>query len=284
MINKVIIFGKQLYHNDGYINFGFYNAFIEMGYDAYWICKNNLDEIKGNEKNTMFVINETENCNIIPLDKSNYYVIIKGDSKHFRSMDKNRVHLFEYSTTINLSRYTKIEDYIYEFRRKRTLIMPYASIATPNQIIDNLKDFVDKENREDKIVLVRNYDNNIQNDIINANSKCLTIKKLISLDNEVDLIRKVKLSCCFTSNVNKIDHKVLTHVAYGTMCMTNSLLTDNLLKNKLCYLANTSTLDSVCNAYFDSIKKEELFDLIEYILNNHTFVNRIKTILNYFRI
>jgi len=284
MIETVVIFGKELYHSDGYVNFGFYNAFLEMGYDTYWISENNLDEIEGIENNTMFIVNDILNNEVIPLNKTNYYVILKSNGYHFRSMDKNRVHLLEYSTDLDLSRYTKIEDYTYEFRRKRMIVMPYASIATPTQIIDNLKNFIDKKDREDKIVLARNYDNNIQNDIINANSKRLVIKKLLLLDNEVDLIRKVKLSCCFTSNKNKIDHKTLTHIAYGTMCITDSLLTNNLLKNKLCYLEDTSTLDSVCDSYFESIKKEELFDLIEYIVNNHTFINRIRTLLNYFGI
>jgi len=284
MFQSVVIFGKELYHEDGYINFGFYNAFLEMGYDTYWIHENNLDEIKEFGNNTLFIINEVKNSELIPINISNYYVIIKANGKSFRCMDKNRVHLLEYSTDLDLNRYTKIEDYIYEFRRKRMIVMPYASIATPTQIIDNLKNFIDKKDREDKIVLARNYDNNIQNDIINANSKRLTIKKLLLLDNEVDLIRKVKLSCCFTSNKKKIDHKTLTHIAYGTMCITNSSITNDLMKNKLCYLADTSTLDDDCDDYFDSIKKEELFDLIEYIINNHTFINRIKTILNYFGI
>ena len=31
MIKQVVIFGKELYDNDGYVNFGFYNAFLEMG-------------------------------------------------------------------------------------------------------------------------------------------------------------------------------------------------------------------------------------------------------------
>ena len=110
------------------------------------------------------------------------------------------------------------------------------------------------------------------------------IKKLILLDNEVNLVRKVKLSCCFASDINKIDHKTLTHIAYGTMCLTNSLVTDNFLKNKLCYLEDVSTMDSIYSSYFDSIKKEELFDLIEFIVNNHTFVNRIQTIKKYFSI
>ena len=284
MIERVVIFGKELYHEDGYVNFGFYNAFLEMGYETHWICCKNLSEMKDITNNTLFLINDTENCKVIPLNKSNYYVIIKGDGGHFRSIDKNRVHIHEYTTDYNLSRYTKIEDYIYEFRRKRILVMPYASLLTPNQIIENLENFVDKEDRECKMVLTRDYDNNIQNDIITANSKKLIIKKLISLDDEVNLIRKVRLSCCFSSKKNVIDPKVLTHISYGTMCITNSTITNNLLKDKLYYLEDQSTLDGICHEYFSSIKKEELFNLIEFIINNHTFINRIKTIFNYFGI
>ena len=86
-------------------------------------------------------------------------------------MDKNRVSITEYSTNFDLSRYTKIEDYIYEFRRKRSLVMPYGSILTPTQIIENLDNFINMIDREDKIILTRDYDNSILDEIINERKR-----------------------------------------------------------------------------------------------------------------
>ena len=285
MIERVVVCGENLYHPDSYINYGFYNAFIELGYDTYWIHERNLDKMNSSmDTNTLYIVNDTKNNHVIPVNKSNYYVIIKSDPLRFRSIDKHRVHLLEYSTTLDLNSYTKLEDYIYEYRRKRIIVMPYASMLTPNQIIENLNNYVEKDDRENTVVLTRHYDNNIQNEIINTNSTRLNIKKLITLDNEVDLIRKIRFSCCYASDQTKIDYKTITHCSYGTMCITNSLLTHDFFKSKLCYLADTSTLDSTIDSFYSSIKKEDIFDLIEFIINNHTFINRIQTIFTYFGI
>ena len=284
MIENVVIFGNKLYKEDSYINFGFYNAFCEFDYNIEWIDEDNLEIIEKMQTNTIFIINTTKNIEKIPVHISNYYIIIKGDSKRFRTMDRNKLFLIEYDSTKVTSKYTKIDNYVYQYKRKRTLMMPYGSMLTPNQIIENLADFVNFENREDKIVMTRDYDNRILDEVIKTKAKNIIIKKLISLDDEIDLIRKIKLSCCFASNKNKIDFKTLTHITYGTYCITNSEVTHQLLNEQTCYLSDASTFSSTHIDYLDSIKKNELFDLIELIINNHTFLHRVKTILKYFNI
>ena len=256
MIENVVIFGNKLYKEDSYINFGFYNAFCEYDYYIEWVDEENLEVLDEMKTNTMFIINTTKHIEKIPVHISNYYVIIKGDAKRFRCMDRNKLFLIEYDSTKITSKYTKIDDYVYQYKRKRTLMLPYGSMLTPNQIIENLADFVNFENREDKIVMTRDYDNKILDEVIKTKSKNIIIKKLISLDDEIDLIRKIKLSCCFASNKNKIDFKTLTHITYGTYCITNSEVTHKLLNEQTCYLSDTSTFSTTYKDYFDSIKKK----------------------------
>ena len=57
-----------------------------------------------------------------------------------------------------------------------------------------------------------------------------------------------------------------------------------LLKEKTFYLSDATTFCEKKDDYVNSIKKNEIFDLIELITNNHTFLNRIRTIFNYFGI
>jgi len=285
MIENVVIFGNKLYNEDSYINFGFYNAFFEFGdYNIEWVDEKNLEVLEEMTRNTMFIINHLTYNDRIALHSSNYYVLIKSEPKRFRTMDKNRVSILEYDSSRNMSKYTKIDDYIYEYRRKRTLIIPYASMLTPSQIIDNLADFVELEDRKNCTVLTRSYNNKILGELIKTRTKDICLKRLISLDDEVELIRNINLSCCFASNPNKIDYKTLTHISYGTMCVTNSETTHKLLKEKTFYLSDATTFCEKKDDYVNSIKKNEIFDLIELITNNHTFFNRIRTIFNYFGI
>lgn len=286
MIKNVVIFGDKLYNQDSYVSFGFYNAFFEIGgdYNIEWIDEKNLDVLSKMTTNTMFIINKLDFNDRIALHCSNYYVLLKCDPKRFRTMDKNRVSIIEYNSTMDFSKYTKIDDYIYERRRKRTIVMPYGSMLTPRQIIDNLENFIELKDRKNRTVLTRSYNNNIFGEVIKTQSKDIYIKRLISLDDEVDLIRSINLSCCFASNVNKIDYKTLTHISYGTMCITNSEITHKLLKEKTFYLSDARTYHNEKDDYLNSIKKNELFDLIELIANNHTFLNRIRTIFKYFGI
>ena len=285
MIKNVVIFGKRLYYTQGYINYGFYNAFLEFGkYNVYWISEDNLDEMENIKQDTIFVVNDDKNNHLIPLDLSCYYILIKANMFRFRVMDKNKISIVEYKTNADLSKFIEIEDNIFLYKRKRTMIMPYGSMLTPTQIIENLAYYVEKIDRENKYIMTRNYSNVILDEIINTNSKKLIVKKIISLDEEVELIRKIRMSVCYVSIPEKIDYKTLTHLSYGTMCVTNSQATNDFLNNKLCYLTDTSQFETSVESFYDSLKKEDIFSLMELIINNHTFYHRVNSILRYFNI
>ena len=92
------------------------------------------------------------------------------------------------------------------------------------------------------------------------------------------------MSVCYVSIPEKIDYKTLTHLSYGTMCVSNSQATDDFLNNKLCYLADTSTFNESVESFYGTVKKEDIFSLMELIINNHTFLHRVNSILRYFNI
>jgi hypothetical protein len=288
MIEKVIIFGAKLYNSGSYINFGFFNAFEEKDYDVYWIHNKNISQMDNLDlsKNTLFIINNKLNNDKIPVSKKNYYVIINGDDKYFRSIDKQKVFIKEYSTDLDLSKYTKLEDYIYVYKRKRILVMPYATLLTPTQIIDNLNDFVKIKDRDRKIVYVGNYNQQILNRVNNSKflSKRTIIKRLIELDDEVELIRNNLLSCTYTKKSTAIDMKTLTHITYGTICITDSDITVEFLNNKIIKFNQIKFIRKNPKLLLTFIKKQNIFELIELIANKHTFLNRISTIFQYFGI
>lgn len=287
MIDKVIIFGPYLYHKDSYINFGFYNGFIEKDYDTYWIYKDNLDLLNKIDisKNTLFIINTKERNNLIPLNKKlNYYVIIKGDINYFKFICKNKITITEYNTSLKLDDYEKKQDYIYISKTKnKNIIMPYGTIYTPSQIIDNLYNFIELKDRLKRIIYTENYNSETLKKLNNMKSKILYKKKLITLEDEIEEVTKSLYSCCITNEPNKINYRLLTNLSLGTNCITNSEITNQLFNNKLLFYKDSEKFDDeiiLKNIY----KKEDIFEIIENIINNHTFINRINIILNYFKL
>lgn len=293
MVYNVYIFGGKLYSDgeEGYINYGFYNAIKEKKlnkfWDVHWFNNDNIDEYKkliknpDNTHHDMYIINTMENNDKILVNQTNYYVLIKYLDKKFLKI-YNKLVIKEYDSSIHQWRIDTYKDlgnlcYLRNFN----MIMPWGSLLTPTQIKENLKTFIQLKNREDRYVSVRKY-----NDMSNFNKSDIPveIKRIISIEDELELIKKIKFSCCFTNNSNKVDYKVLTHLSYGTIPITDSLITHKLLDEKTCYIDDISDLKNVSETYFNNLKKNVLYQLIEDIANNHTFINRLQLILNYFKI
>lgn len=75
---------------------------------------------------------------------------------------------------------------------------------------------------------------------------------------------------------------IITHLSYGTQCLTNSTTTHQAMDSKTVYLDDCSDFNMGIDSFMNNTKKEDIFYMIEYILNNHTFVNRINTLKTYF--
>ncbi len=282
MVKNIIILGDPLYKSDaGYINYGFMNAFKSLGYDTYCINGDNKNIINDlGTTNNMYIINDIRHNNIIPIDTSNYYILIKYSNKKFLKMP-NKMVIKEYNTDIQqwrLNLYTNLGDNIYQ--QKWNFIMPWGSLLTPKEIINNLKNFVELKDR-DGIFMTRNYTTDMLKQVSSSNVK-ICLRKMISLENEKELLRGAKFSCCLTTTPKTIDYKVLTHLSYGVMVATNCQLTHQYLDSKTLYIDDIKNKKSLTDNYYGSFKKNDLFDLMENIYNNHTFTNRVKIILDYF--
>ena len=282
MIKKIIIFGDQLYKSeDGYINYGLHKALTSIGYDTHIVNKYNIKDFGDTEN--MYIINNLNDNEIIPLNNTNYYVLIKYSSPRFSAM-QNKLTIIEYSATIDknlLNTYTHSGNYVYQ--KNQTIIMPWGSLLTPVEIIENLHNFVELKDREDIIYMTRNYDA-IMLRKANASDIKIHKKKMITLEKEKKIIEESKFSYCLSKTPGKIDYKVITHLSYGAMCITDCLLTHQYLDNKLCFIDDNMSMKTLTENYYDTFKKNNLFDLMENICNNHTFSHRVKHILDYFNL
>ena len=285
MINNIIIFGDPLYKNeDGYINHGLYKAFQSFGYKVYIINKSNINILDKIDKTiNMYIINTEQHNNLIPFKYSNYYVLIKCDSNYKSNILSmtNNLTIVEYNNNIDTTAYTNYGDYIY--KKDRTIIMPWGSLLTPNEIINNLSNFVEFRDRNDNICMTRNYNADMLRKSNISNLKIVK-KRIITLENEKELVEKCKFSLSLNKKPCTIDHKILTHLSYGAMCISDCLLTCSYLDNQICYIDDMNNIETIIETYCNTFKKNNLFNLMENIYNNHTFCHRIQNILTFFNL
>jgi len=283
MLNNVVIFGDRLGKTGGYVNFGFYNTYSEMDLDFVEIVNNKNLEILEDEmfdEHTLFIINSPQNNDLIPLSDDNYYLLINADKEYFKE-EKNILYFIEYQSDMDLTGYKKIEEYVYINNSLKTIIMPFASILTPTQILDNLKTYKTIEKRTGNYVLTRPCDTSSLKYINGL--PYFDKKRIITLDNEVELLNNSLISCCFNGEPNKIDEKTLSHIAIGVPCLTNSLITNQCLNNKLMYASTGKDVNyDKIKTYLQSCKKSYMYSLMENVINKHTYYNRISVIHKYF--
>ena len=73
--------------------------------------------------------------------------------------------------------------------------------------------------------------------------------------------------------------RIFKNISYGQMGITNSPAVYELFNNKIVYNANTYQL------FYDALKRsqtmtlEEQFELMDFVRDHHTYLNRIETIL-----
>ena len=284
MVKNIIILGDPLYKSEaGYINYGFMKAFQYLQYNVYCVNNDNKDILNDlGDTDNMYIINDLKNNKLIPINTTNYYVLIKYTSKEFLKMPYKLV-IKEYDTTIpqwRIDTYKHLGNNVYH--RKFNMIMPWGSTLTPVEIMNNLKNFVELKDREE-LFMTRTYNKDMLQKINNSNVK-ICLKKMISVENEKELLRNAKFSCCLSYTPTKIDYRVITHISYGVMCATDCPLTHAYLNNKTLYIDDITNMETLTNDYYSSFKKNDLFDLMENVCNNHTFSNRVKLILDYFKL
>lgn len=263
---KIIIYGDKNRMNKSYINYGFYKAFEYLRFDTKHITRHQIKSLKFTEP-TLFIVNDKANNKHIPIHNKHMYVLINYDKNYFSFVNKKLI-IKEYDSRLDFKDMKKIEDYIY--KKGNELIMPWGSILTPPEIIKNIEKFKEYSNRRIPLILTRKYK---LTDIQYMKKKYL-YKPILKLDKEIEMVSNSKCSICIYDN-NKIDHKALTHITCGTNIISNSDETRKMLGNKV---------GDLTSDFNEGYQKNQLYYLIENILNNHTFCSRVFNILDHFEI
>ena len=304
-INQVVLWGHKLHsHTHSYIHYGFIKAFEHMGYKTLWLDNNdiirdsshidtNIDSI--NFSNSLFITEGQVDANI-PIRDDCYYILHNCDPIKYKNLPKCNVMVIQvFTLDVFKHKATMIDDYSYYI--DNCLFMYWATDLLPHEIDDNI--------------------NKLKNNMITSNRKVCFIGMMTSpwnhvenycIKNKYEFIQKGGFS---KNNVTGNDNmmiiqqsllapavqnewqvtngyvpcRIFKNISYGKMGMTNNMTVYNIFNKRILYSNNINKLmDSGIEFERKSTKDKNntLIPLMEYIRDNHTYINRINMILNFF--
>lgn len=293
---KVVIWGHKLHsHTHSYIHLGFFNAFKHLEYPTYWF--DNSDVIKINIERTLF-LTEGNVDEKIPINKSCYYVMHNCNAEKYKDIPiSHRLAMQVYTHDAPSCGTRMLKPFHYYL--DNLLFFPWATDLLPAEIdteIELLK------NRKSDIH--RNESNFVGMPVgiwkefkIICGKKGITYKACggftgTHVDSKTNkkLIQRSIIAPALQSEW-QVEHgyipcRIFKNISYGKMGMTNNKTVWELFGGKILYDQNVGNLVDKGLAFekqpFER-KKEQILSLMREVRDNHTYLNRVESILTAFR-
>lgn len=286
---KIILWGHKLHtHTHSYIHAAFYKAFKNMGYECYWF--DDKDDVSSfNFSNSLF-ITEGQVDRKIPKQNNCLYVLHNCNGDEYGSC--RRIGLQTYTNNKKNDK-----GHIIHFDGS-TLTMCWATDLLPNEI--NTDIHYNNKNYN-KIYWVGTIGGSLYGNIEQltpfierAKNKG---KKFIHSDpwakpksfkQNCDMIRNSYLAPTIVGKWQKendyIPCRIFKNISYGKLGLTNSIIVKKMFDDMVVYSDNTSELFDLAEHKLNTITHQEMKDSMEFVKNNHTYVNRCKSILECFNL
>ncbi len=294
--SKVIIWGHPLHsHTHSYIHWGFFRAFKHLGYEVYWVKEQ--QELEGIDLHNALFLTEGQVDEHLPKRTDCYYILHNWNPEKYQE-------LFSHNRCILLQVYThdclqhtveKIDDYVYGDIHQKIIFMPWATDLLPPEI-DYIKASVYKNNRTKTINWIGTIGSgrfgNYQ-EIDNFKKAChdnnMTFNHFTNttMEQNVSLIQSSYMAPAlqgpFQCEKGYIPCRIFKNISYGQWGITNNATVYDLFKGKIVYNADTYQLFYDAQTYINNATVEDLYELMDFVKDNHTYINRIETLLMFMK-
>ena len=292
MIQQVIIWGHKLYsHTHSYIHGAFVKAFQHMGYTTLWL-DNNDDLSSMTFEHTLF-LTEGQVDSGIPLHKDAYYVLHNCDMMKYQEIPNKLIIQVYTDDVINIHGGIPIGDGC--FKTNDCLYIPWATDLLPEEIDRNIqRNFVSQPVLNFVGMMIEPWDQVrlwCEQHQISFREIGGFSNHRVDFEENQRLIQESFLAPA-VQNVWQVEKgyipcRIMKNISYGKMGMTNSARVNELFGNRLLYHTNVEELMRM-GAEFEQRSVEEkrniLVPLMEYVRDRHTYLNRVRLLLDYFRI
>lgn len=286
--------GHKLHsHTHSYIHDSFYKAFKSLGYPTYWF--DDKDDIKDFDFAGTLFLTEGQADKNIPLRDDCCYMIHNCASTKYQSLDPRKNIYFQVYTDSILSIPTlvKIDHCIYYDLPGRCVYMPWATDLLPEEI-DEIKKGVTPNSSNDSIYWIGTIGDGIFGNIDQLSPFIKACKEKgiafyhrtnVSPDLSIKLIQDSYLAPAIVGKWQRengyIPCRIFKNISYGKLGLTNSLRVFELFEGKIVYHPDTYQLFYDAQKRLETLTFEELFDLMDFVKNKHTYLNRIDVMLNF---
>jgi hypothetical protein len=299
--------GHKLHsHTHSYIHNGFYIAFKKIGFKTYYYDDN--DDVSNHDFSNSLFITEHQVNKRIPLrqdclylthyiDEGDYIgipkeniIILKVTLRDFLEGDINKgLTYIEFPFGQKYEYHTIDDEY-------NCLYMYWATDLLPEEIDKNIRE-ININISECEINFIGSVTNKwlqfynicIKNGLkFNRFGATFNIhsKQNVSITENMNLIKKSLLAPALQDDeqVRKqyIFCRIFKNISYGKMGITNNKIVNELFENRLIYETDLDKLFKKGIEFEDNPKKHDIIiELMEYVRDNHTYINRVNTIIKY---
>lgn len=294
-ITQVIIWGHKLHsHTHSYIHAAFYKAFNYLGYQTWWLDNN--DDISSIElENTLFITEGQVDQNM-PLRNNCYYVLHNCDPNKYQILldSDHAIHLQVYAHKFRHNNIAEVEPFILYDIKAKTLYMPWATDLLPHEIEANKEKILNLPRKHEAVYIGTMWNGTYGNDerllpfIKACHDDKVPFKATsgVNMDDNILLTQQALLAPAIQGKwqceVGYIPCRIFKNISYGALGITNSETVYKLFQGKIVYNEDTYQL------FFDAINRlkiwtqEEQYELMDFVKEKHTYLNRISHILRFF--
>lgn len=300
MNKKVVIWGYTPHtHTHSYINLGFAKAFSYLDYDVVW-CEDSPD-YANEDLDDAIVITEVNSCKYLPLVKTSKYFVhnnVDGFYSSGKIQGENIYNLLVYHEEYNWNDNVKnIDNFSWYDDESKTAVIMWATDLLPHEIDQNEVVLYDDSKKN------VNYVGSISNNYIQSMSSiCKSNNRVFNnyggysgirnndnngfmTDEEnINLMRESYLNFDLRTEQHKnngyIPCRIFKSMSYGCWIGTNSIKMNKFLGDRITTEDNLDELYVKTELALQSATKQILVDNQEYIKSNHTYLNRVQSLLS----
>jgi len=262
-----------------------------MGYQTHWLDRHD-DISKVDCSNALFITEGQVDANI-PLREDARYILHNCEPAKYKPfMQAGHCIILQVYTDDVLPRsVTKIDDFIYYDLADKVIYMPWATDLLPYEI-DAIKKELPTIKRNNEVWWVGTiaggeFGNTREVDPFKrACAESGTKFKHGMTRSMEESTRDIQHSCMapaivgtWQQKVGYIPCRIFKNISYGQMGVTNSRHVYELFKGKIVYNPDTYQLFYDAKKRINNMKQEELFELMDFVKNKHTYINRIENLL-----
>jgi len=293
-IRQAIAWGHK--HNDNtfyYINYGYERAFRHLGVQFYWFDDN--DDVSNFDFSSSLFFTEGQVDKKIPIRSDCLYMLHNCcDDKYKPIIASNKAFYMQTYTDDVIKRNTpELAPCIHVDYDGKCIYFPWPTDLLPHEIEANKPSFVFNKNSKNIHWVGTIGEGTFGNleqikpfmQACNENNINFTSAMRISMEENINRVKQSYMAPTITGRwqqeVGYIPCRITKNISYGQMGITNSPRIYEYLQHKIIFNRDSHRLFYDAKSYMYNMQLSELHSLMDYIKNNHTYLNRIGSIFDF---